>query len=103
KQSPGEILRADRGRTKAPARGNRQLESACQRHWRSADGASGGSMKLLAWFRSAGAKFFRRARIAEEMDEELSTHIQLRADDLERSGLTRAEAVRRARIEFGAE
>jgi predicted permease len=60
-------------------------------------------MKLLAWFRSAGAKFFRRARIAEEMDEELSTHIQLRADDLERSGLTRAEAVRRARIEFGAE
>jgi len=35
------------------------------------------------------------------MDEELRSHIQHRADDLERSGLSRAEAERRARIEFG--
>jgi predicted permease len=35
------------------------------------------------------------------MEEELRSHIQLRADDLERSGLPRAEAERRARIEFG--
>ncbi len=60
-------------------------------------------MNLLAWFRSAGSKFFRRSRVSEDTEEELSAHIQLRADDLERSGLTRAEAVRRARIEFGAE
>jgi predicted permease len=58
-------------------------------------------MKLLAWFRSVGSKFFRRAETAEELDEELLGHIALRADDLERSGLTRAEAERRARIEFG--
>ena len=35
------------------------------------------------------------------MDEELRSHIQHRADDLERSGVDRAEAERRARIEFG--
>jgi hypothetical protein len=58
-------------------------------------------MKPLAWFRSAGAKFLRRAESAEELDEELREHITLRADDLERAGLTRGEAERRARIEFG--
>src|SRR6202000_3062464 len=36
-----------------------------------------------------------------EMDEELRSHIQLRADDLERSGLDRTQAERQARIEFG--
>jgi putative ABC transport system permease protein len=36
-----------------------------------------------------------------EIDDELRSHIQLRADDLEGSGRTRAEAERQARIEFG--
>lgn len=58
-------------------------------------------MKLLAWFRSVAVKFFHRSAIADDMDEELRSHIQHRADDLERSGLNRAEAERRARIEFG--
>jgi predicted permease len=35
------------------------------------------------------------------MDEELVSHIALRADHLEQSGLSRAEAERRARVEFG--
>jgi predicted permease len=35
------------------------------------------------------------------MEEELRAHIEHRADDLERSGVARAEAVRRARVEFG--
>jgi predicted permease len=35
------------------------------------------------------------------MEGELRSHIEHRADDLERSGLARAEAERRARIEFG--
>ena len=35
------------------------------------------------------------------MEEELRSHILLRADDLERAGLNRTEADRRARIEFG--
>jgi predicted permease len=45
---------------------------------------------------------FRRSRLDKEIDEELRSHIQLYADDLERAGLARAEAERRARVEFGA-
>jgi putative ABC transport system permease protein len=40
-------------------------------------------------------------RMDDELDEEMRLHIQNRADDLERSGLSRGEAERRARIEFG--
>jgi predicted permease len=58
-------------------------------------------MKLLSYLRSVAAKFFHRSRIEQEMAEELRSHIQHRADHLERSGLDRAAAERRARIEFG--
>ncbi len=58
-------------------------------------------MRLLAYLRSLAAKFLRRSEVEDDMEEELRTHIQCRADDLERSGLHRAEAERRARIEFG--
>jgi putative ABC transport system permease protein len=59
-------------------------------------------MSLIAYFRSLGVRFFRRTRIDNELEEELCAHIQLHADRLERAGLDRAEAVRRARIEFGS-
>jgi predicted permease len=59
-------------------------------------------MSLLSNLRSLAGKFFHRSQVADEMEEELFSHIQFRADDLERSGLDRAEAERRARIEFGA-
>src|SRR5207302_10044609 len=59
-------------------------------------------MNLLAYFRSLAARFFHRSRIENEMEEELRSHIQYRAADLERSGLDRREAERRARIEFGS-
>ena len=36
-----------------------------------------------------------------DIEDELRSHIQLRAEDLERLGLPRPEAERRARIEFG--
>src|SRR5262245_53752928 len=58
-------------------------------------------MKFAAYVRSIAAKFLHRARIEEDIAEELRSHIQHRADDLERSGLDRAVAERRARIEFG--
>ena len=48
------------------------------------------------------ASFFHRSQLNADIEEEQRAHIQLRADDLERSGLTRAEAERRAHIEFGA-
>lgn len=60
-------------------------------------------MKLPAYLRSLHAKFFRGSELSQDLDEELRSHIELRADDLERSGLPRAEAERRARIEFGGQ
>src|SRR3954452_2467736 len=59
-------------------------------------------MSLLSYFRSLGARFFYRSRTEDDMEEELHEHIRLRADDLQRLGLKRAEAERRARIEFGS-
>src|ERR1700719_173701 len=58
---------------------------------------------MIAYFKSLEELFFHRARIGRDLDDELESHIQLRADDLERSGLGRAEAERRARVEFGGE
>ena len=58
-------------------------------------------MKLLAYLRSLAFALFPRSRAQGEIEEELASHIQHRVDDLERSGLPRAEAERRARVEFG--
>lgn len=58
-------------------------------------------MKLLAYLRSIFARFFHRSQVESDTEEELRSHVQHRADDLERSGMARAEADRRARIEFG--
>ncbi|HTS34862.1 MAG TPA: ABC transporter permease [Candidatus Solibacter sp.] len=60
-------------------------------------------MKLQAYFRSVSGKFLRHSQTTDEVDEEVRSHIALRADDLERTGLSRAEAERRARIEFGGQ
>ena len=54
-------------------------------------------MNLLALLRS----LFDRTGIEKDTDEELRAHVLDRREDLERSGLTREEAARRARIEFG--
>ena len=58
-------------------------------------------MKFLDSLRFRIATLFHRSQLHAEMEEELRSHIQHRADDLERSGLPRAVADRRARIEFG--
>jgi putative ABC transport system permease protein len=58
-------------------------------------------MKLLASLRSFFGGLIRRERVEKELEEELRGHIERRAEDLQRSGMTRAEAGRRARIEFG--
>ncbi|MGE5644701.1 MAG: ADOP family duplicated permease [Acidobacteriota bacterium] len=44
----------------------------------------------------------RRSRAESEMAEELRFHMESRAADLERSGLSAEEAARRARLEFGS-
>ena len=58
-------------------------------------------MRLFDSLRSYASSLFRRSSFHHDMEEELGSHIQHRADDLERSGLNRADADRRARIEFG--
>jgi predicted permease len=58
-------------------------------------------MSLLSSLRSLASTLFQRSQVDADMEEELRSHIQHRADDLERSGLPRAEAERRARVEFG--
>ncbi len=47
-------------------------------------------------------RILRRKRFENEMDTELRFHIEAYIEDLVRSGTPRAEAERRARIEFGA-
>jgi predicted permease len=57
---------------------------------------------MIAYLKSLGARFFHCAKTERELEEELRSHIQLRADELERSGLSPATAIRRAQIEFGS-
>jgi hypothetical protein len=59
-------------------------------------------MRFLDSLRSRIAAPFSRGPINAEIEDELRSHIAHRADDLQRSGLPRAEAERRARVEFGA-
>ena len=59
-------------------------------------------MSIASSLRLVVSSLFRRRRTEGEMEEELRAHVESRADDLQRSGLARAEAERRARIEFGA-
>jgi predicted permease len=58
-------------------------------------------MKIFDWLRFRIGAIFQREQLRAEMEEELRSHIQHRADDLQRSGLDRDEAERRARVEFG--
>ena len=58
-------------------------------------------MRIFASLRSVVSALLHRSRVEDEMDEELRAHIQDRANDLERLGVPRAEAERRARLEFG--
>jgi predicted permease len=56
---------------------------------------------MLSQFRSWMNSLVRRRRLERDMADELSFHVQARADHWVGEGLTREEAVRRARLEFG--
>jgi len=53
--------------------------------------------RVRSWFGAV----VRRSRMEREMDAELRFHIEVFAEDLVGSGVSREEALRRARIEFG--
>ena len=57
---------------------------------------------MISYLRSLAAKFFQRSQTENDLEEELRAHVERRATDLQRSGLDRAAAERRARIEFGS-
>src|SRR5258707_4182451 len=58
-------------------------------------------MRVFTSLRAVVSALFHRSLVENEVEEELRAHIQDRANDLKRSGVPRAEAERRARIEFG--
>jgi hypothetical protein len=57
---------------------------------------------MFARLRSFIVVLLTRDRFEHEMRDEMRFHLDARADDLERTGLSRVEALRRARVEFGA-
>src|SRR5919112_1762376 len=58
-------------------------------------------MKIISALKSFGRTFLFRSRMERDMDNEMRFHVEARAADIERQGIPRAEAVRRARVEFG--
>ena len=58
-------------------------------------------MTWSARIRTLLRSVFRRSDLERDMHDELRFHIESYADDLVRGGLSRDEAMRRARIEFG--
>jgi predicted permease len=54
--------------------------------------------RLQSWLRAA----LGRSRLEREMDTELRFHLDTYVEDLVRTGVPRAQATRRARLEFGA-
>ncbi len=57
---------------------------------------------MIARIRDTVRVLLGRARFEREMDEEMTAHIAMVADDLAAGGMPRAEAERRARAGFGA-
>ncbi|HKW88972.1 MAG TPA: permease prefix domain 1-containing protein, partial [Candidatus Acidoferrales bacterium] len=58
-------------------------------------------MNIFPSLRIFLSTLFRRRDAEREMEEELRAHIQSRAEDLIHNGVSRVEAERRARTEFG--
>src|SRR5215208_7442240 len=59
-------------------------------------------LSLLARFRSVLRGIRRGDALNDDMEAEFRLHMDLRAEELVRAGLTPAEAARRARLEFGS-
>ena len=55
---------------------------------------------MWARLRSFATMIFRRSQWERDLRDEFEFHLQERADALERTGLSRSEAMRHARIEF---
>src|SRR5215467_14226390 len=58
-------------------------------------------MKLLDEIMRRAGYLGRRRQFESELDEEVRFHLESRAEELEQQGMTRREAMDRARQEFG--
>src|SRR5262245_7729118 len=58
-------------------------------------------MTLIPRLRSFTAALVRRRKFEREMEEEWNFHVEARADALAATGLSRGDAIKRARAEFG--
>ena len=58
--------------------------------------------EIIARARSLWRGVRRTEAVNAEMNEEFRLHMELRAADLVRSGMSSAEAARQARLEFGS-
>ncbi|HEV3482420.1 MAG TPA: ABC transporter permease [Candidatus Acidoferrales bacterium] len=58
-------------------------------------------MRFWRRLRSLRGAIFGRARVESELDAELRFHVEAHAEDLVRSGLSREEALRQARMKLG--
>jgi putative ABC transport system permease protein len=56
---------------------------------------------MFARFLSLWQSLRHRTRFESDLDDEMRSHIENRAEDLVRQGVSRSEALRRARIDFG--
>jgi predicted permease len=56
---------------------------------------------MLSRLRSLLAGLFKRSSVEHNMSDEIRFHLQVRTEDLIRSGLSEEDAQRRARLEFG--
>jgi putative ABC transport system permease protein len=57
---------------------------------------------MFAKLRSLWQTIWNRSRFERDLDDEMHFHLEARTDDLVRSGLSKQQATRRARIEFGS-
>jgi hypothetical protein len=59
-------------------------------------------MQLFHRLKRAFASVIARTRFERDLHDELREHVRQRADDLQRTGLSPSDALRHARLEFGA-
>src|SRR5262249_35632496 len=81
----------------APCKSIRSWRCGVSNDFRSREGRMRALRRIKAW---VGANL-GRSRMESEMEAELRFHLEARAEDLVRKGVPAAEAMRRARIEFG--
>src|ERR1700757_2718421 len=92
KQSQGTFLFADSEGASAARRKDKRMAAV---------DASDGTDSGWRTEQRGGLVMFRRRRSTDDFAEEIKSHLELEADELESEGLSEEEARRRAKVEFG--